>query len=58
MDKNEIQNKATELKNILSKYKSELTQLEKQLFVTISEYQKAMDKERIRELKESLGKHE
>ena len=58
MDKKEIQNKATELKTILSKYKSELSQLEKQLFDTISEYQKKVDEERIKELRESLAKHE
>ena len=56
MDKKEIQNKATELKNILSKYKSELNQLEKELFATISKYQKRVDEERIKELKESLKK--
>ncbi len=58
MDKKEIQNKATELKTILSKYKSELSELEKQLFDTISEYQKKVDEERIKELRESLAKHE
>lgn len=58
MDKKEIQNKATELQNILSKYKSELSQLEKQLFDTISEYQKMVDEERVKELRESLAKHE
>lgn len=58
MDKQEIRNKATELKNVLSKYKSELSQLEKQLFDTISEYQKAADEEKVKELRESLMKHE
>ena len=58
MDKKEIQNKATELKTILSKYKSELSELEKQLFDTISEYQKKVDEERIKELRKSLAKHE
>lgn len=58
MDKQEIQNKAVELKNILLKYKSELNKLEKQLFDTISEYQKVVDEERVKELRESLMKHE
>ena len=58
MDKSEIKNKAAELKDILSKYKSELNQLEKQLFDTISEYQKAADKEKAKELRESSMKHE
>lgn len=58
MDKTEIQNKAEELKNILTKYKRELSQLETELFITISKYQKAVDEERIKELKESLERHE
>lgn len=58
MDKTEIQKRATELKNILSKYRSELGKLEKQLFMVISEYQKAADEERIKELTASLMKHE
>ncbi|MEK7125583.1 MAG: hypothetical protein AAB880_01580 [Patescibacteria group bacterium] len=56
MGKQEI--KTTELKAILSKYKSELNQLEKQLFDTIREYQKTVDEERSKELSESLMKHE
>lgn len=54
MDKQEIQNKATELKSILLKYKSDLHQLDKQLFDTISEYTKALSEERVKEIMESL----
>lgn len=54
MDKQEIQNKAVELKDILLKYKSELSQLDKQLFDTISEYTKALSEERVKEIMESL----
>ena len=56
MGKQEI--KATELKAILSKYKSELNQLEKQLFDTVREYQKTVDEERSKKPRESLIKHE
>jgi sugar-specific transcriptional regulator TrmB len=58
MDKTEIQKKSLELKDVLSKYQSELSQLEKELFNAISEYQKMVDEERIKELRESLTKHE
>lgn len=54
MDNQEIQNKATKLKNILSEYKSGLRQLDKQLFDTISEYTKALSEERVKEIMESL----
>lgn len=54
MNKQEIQNKATELKNILSKYKSDLHQLDQHLFDTISEYTKALSEERVKEIMESL----
>ena len=55
MDKREIQNKATELKNILSKYQGELSGLEKEFFQAIFEYQKALSEEKIREIKQSLN---
>jgi len=58
MDKTEIEKKALELKDILSKYQSELSLLEKELFNAIGEYQKMVDEERIKELRESLTKHE
>lgn len=53
MDKKEIQNKITELNNILSTYRGELSGLEKELFQAISEYQKALEKEKIKEIKQS-----
>ena len=55
MDKRKIQNKATELKDILSQYQGELSELEKKLFQAISEYQKALSEERIEEIKQSLN---
>ena len=55
MDKTEIKNKVTELQNILLRYRGELHVLEKQLFNVISEYQKAVDEEKIKELKRSLN---
>ena len=46
MDKTEIQKKALELQDILSKYQSELSLLEKELFNTIGEYQKMVEESR------------
>ncbi len=58
MDKTEIQKKAGELQNILLKYRGQLSLLEKQLSNAISEYQKAIDEQKVKELRESLIKHE
>ena len=55
-DKKEIENKAAGLENILSRYKSELSQLEEELFDAISDYKKALEEEKLKELRQSLEK--
>jgi len=54
MDKAEIRSKTVELQKVLLKYREQLTQYEKELFEVISRYQKAVDDEKIKELRESL----
>ena len=54
MDKDEIQQKATELNEIMKNYKGRLSELERQLFDAITEYQKALEQERIKEIKDKL----
>jgi len=58
MNQQEIQEKNEKLKNILLKYKEELERLRRELFNIINEYQKTIDNERIKELKEDLMRHE
>ena len=55
MNKAEIQKKITELESIMSQYKNELGILETELFKVISEYQDALKKEKIKEIKQRLN---
>ena len=55
MTKEEIQQKIKELELIMSQYKNDLGELDKELFKTISDYRKALDEERIKEIKKSLN---
>jgi hypothetical protein len=55
MTKEEIQQKVKELQLVMSKYKNNLGTLEKELFQAISDYQKALDQEKIKEIKQSLN---
>ena len=54
MDRQEIQKKIRELRAIMSQYKQELGGLEKELFRAISDYQKALEEEKIKEIRASL----
>jgi hypothetical protein len=51
---NDIKQKAKELETIMAEYKGTLSNLEKELFQALSDYQKALDQEKIKELKEQL----
>jgi len=55
MDKRQIQEKIDELKSIMSQHKNELGKLEKEFFDVIGEYQKALEKEKIKEIKRNLN---
>lgn len=50
-----IQQKVKELESIMLQYKQELGVLDKELFQAISDYQKALDEERLKEIKQSLN---
>lgn len=54
MNKQEIQKKVAELKTIMSQYKKEFDILEKELYYAISDYQKALEEEKIKEIKDKL----
>jgi hypothetical protein len=54
MTKDEIQKKITELQSIMSQYKDELGTLETELFKVISDYEKALKEEKIKEIKQKL----
>ncbi|MDB5259349.1 MAG: hypothetical protein JWO73_557 [Candidatus Taylorbacteria bacterium] len=54
MDSKEIRTKAEELKSILSASRGELSILEKELLNAVGEYQKALNEEKIREIKQTL----
>ncbi|MBI4692358.1 MAG: hypothetical protein HY773_02940 [Candidatus Terrybacteria bacterium] len=58
MDKIEIQNKITELKEILLQYQNQLNQYEKDLFEVISQYQKVVEEEKIKEIRKKLVNYE
>jgi hypothetical protein len=51
----DIQRKVAELKTILTHYKRELGGLEKELYRAISDYQKALEREKLKEIKESIS---
>jgi hypothetical protein len=55
MTKEEIQQKVKELQLIMSQYKNNLGTLEKELFQAVSDYQKSLDQERIKEIRQSLN---
>lgn len=55
MTKEEIQQKIKELELIMSEYKNDLSALEKELFQAISDYRKALDQEKIKQIKQSLN---
>lgn len=50
-----IQQKIKELELIMSQYKNNLGGLEKELFQAISDYQKALKDEKIKEIKQNLN---
>jgi len=54
MNSEEIQKKANELKEIMANYKHELGSLEKELYRAISDYQKALEEEKLKEIRDSL----
>ncbi|KKT06837.1 MAG: hypothetical protein UV78_C0008G0008 [Parcubacteria group bacterium GW2011_GWA2_43_17] len=57
MDEAEIIKKVEELKSILSKHKNKLGSLEKKLYQAISDYQKTLDEERLKDIRKQLSKY-
>ncbi len=55
MNGQEIQRKVTELQSIMSQYKHELGSIEKELYRAISDYQKALEDEKLKEIRQSLS---
>ena len=58
MNQDEIKQKAVELNEIMKNYKGQLNELERQLFDAVSEYQKALEQERLKEIRDKLSTHE
>jgi DNA anti-recombination protein RmuC len=54
MNSQEIQQKVTELQAILSQFRLELGNLEKELYQAITDYQEALKEERLKEIRQSL----
>ena len=54
MDQPIIQQKAKELQAVMSEYKHGLGILEKELYRAISDYQKALEEEKLKEIRASL----
>ena len=54
MNSHEIQQKVSELKLIMNQYKHKLGSLEKELYRAISDYQKALEEEKLKEIRSSL----
>ena len=54
MDGQEIKKKVAELQSIMSQYKHELGSLEKELYRAISDYQNALEEEKLKEIRASL----
>lgn len=54
MSKDEIEQKMKELQSVLSQYKDELGVLETELFSVVSDYQKALEEEKVKEIKQTL----
>ena len=55
MNSQDIQQKVKDLNSILSEYKYELSGLEKELYRAISDYQKALEKVKLKEIRQSLS---
>ena len=55
MNKQEIEQKVKELQSIMSEYKQHLNSLEKELYRAISEYQKALEEEKVKEIRDGLS---
>jgi hypothetical protein len=55
MDKEKIQNAIEELNLLISKYKDQLHILEKELNEVISDYQRQLKEEKIKEIKKTLN---
>ena len=55
MDNQQIQQKVAELKSIMAQYKLGLGSLERELYRAISEYQKALEQEKLKELRQNLS---
>lgn len=58
MSEQTIQQKVKELELIMFQYKNELGILDRELFQVTSDYQKTLSEERVKEIRESLKKHE
>ena len=54
MGSQEIQQKVAELQSIMAQYKHGLGSLEKELYRAISDYQKALEEEKLKEIRSSL----
>jgi len=54
MDKQQIEQKVNELQVIMSEYKGDFSKLEKELFLIISDYQKALDEEKLKQVRGQL----
>jgi hypothetical protein len=54
MDQHEIQGKANELNDLLSRYGHDLGTLEKELSAAIQRYHEALKEEKLKEIKESM----
>lgn len=55
MDSQEIAKKVTQLQSIMSRYKHDLGILKKELNQAISEYQKALEEEKLKEIRQNLS---
>jgi hypothetical protein len=51
----EIQQRIKDLKEIMANYKHELGSLEKDLYLAISEYQRELEKEKLKEIRGNLS---
>lgn len=55
MDREEIQKKVAELTKIMGQYTQDLGSLEKELYQAISDYQNALEEERLQELSQGIS---
>lgn len=56
MNKQDIQQKVKELHEIMKEYAVEMNGLEKELFQAVSDYQKALEEEKIKQIKTRINK--